>query len=211
MRTRLRQLVVSAVALFTASAVLPSATAATDGERAGGQRTSHGGLSAVIRYTEYGVPHIVAKDYANLGFGTGWAQAADQVCVLADGFVTVRGERSRHFGPDAAPDFSLSSASRNLTSDLYFQGVRDAGTVRRLLEQPEPLGPSREVKDLMRGWAAGYNTWLRKNRISDPACKGAAWVRPVSTLDVFSRAYALAVLGGEGRLVDTIATAQPPA
>ncbi|WP_143674776.1 hypothetical protein, partial [Streptomyces caniscabiei] len=67
---------------------------------------------------------------------------------------------------------------------------RDAGTVRRLLEQPEPLGPSRAVKELMRGWAAGYNAWLRKNRISDPACKGAAWVRPVSTLDVFSRAYA---------------------
>lgn len=79
MRTRLRQLVVSAVALFTASAVLPSATAAD--ERAGGHHPSHGGLSAVIRYTEYGVPHIVAKDYANLGFGTGWAQAADQVCA----------------------------------------------------------------------------------------------------------------------------------
>ena len=84
MRTRLGQLVVSAVALFTASAVLPSATAAADAPGSG-HRTSHGGLSAVIRYTEYGVPHIVAKDYANLGFGTGWAQAADQVCVLADG------------------------------------------------------------------------------------------------------------------------------
>ncbi|MFD9120123.1 penicillin acylase family protein [Streptomyces bottropensis] len=209
MRTRLRQSVVSAVALLTAFAVLPSATAADDA-RTGERRTSHGGLSAVIRYTEYGVPHIVAKDYANLGFGTGWAQAADQVCVLADGFVTVKGERSRHFGPDAAPDFSLSSASKNLTSDLYFRGVRDAGTVQRLLDRPEPLGPSRAVKDLMRGWAAGYNAWLRKNRITDPACEGAAWVRPVSTLDVFSRAYALAVLGGEGRLVDAITTAQPP-
>lgn len=100
MRTRLRQLVVSAVALLTASSVLPSATAATgDDERARGQRTSHGGLSAVIRYTEYGIPHIVAKDYANLGFGTGWAQAADQVCVLADGFVTVRGSAPATSGP----------------------------------------------------------------------------------------------------------------
>ncbi|BBC29589.1 Dyp-type peroxidase family protein [Streptomyces graminofaciens] len=210
MRTRLRQLVVSAVALLTASAVLPSAATAADDGRASGQRPSQGALSAVIRYTEYGVPHIVAKDYANLGFGTGWAQAADQVCVLADGFVTVRGERSRYFGPDAAPDFSLSSASKNLTSDLYFRGVRDTGTVERLLDQPAPRGPSRAVKDLMRGWAAGYNAWLRQNRVTDPACKGAAWVRPVTTLDVFSRAYALAVLGGEGRLVDSIATAQPP-
>ncbi|EKX65866.1 acylase [Streptomyces ipomoeae] len=211
MRIRLRQLVVSAVALFTASAVLPSASAtAAGGERAGGQRPSHGGLSAVIRYTEYGIPHIVAKDYANLGFGTGWAQAADQVCVLADGFVTVRGKRSRFFGPDAVPDFSLSSATKNLTSDLYFQGVRDTGTVERLLDRPAPRGPSREVKELARGWAAGYNAWLKQNRITDPACAGAAWVRPVTALDVFSRTYALAVLGGEGRLVDAITTAQPP-
>ncbi len=131
--------------------------------------------------------------------------------MLADGFLTVRGERSRYFGPDAAPDFSLSSATRNLTSDLYFQGVRDTGTVERLLDRPAPQGPSRAVKDLMRGWAAGYNAWLKQNRINDPACQGAAWVRPVTTLDVFSRAYALGVLGGEGRLVDAITTARPPA
>lgn len=67
----------------------------------------------MIRYTEYGIPHIVAKDCTNLGFGTGWAQAADQVCVLADGFVTLRGDRSRFSGPDAATDFSLSDASDN--------------------------------------------------------------------------------------------------
>jgi acyl-homoserine-lactone acylase len=46
---------------------------------------------ATIRYTEYGIPHITAEDYPDLGFGEGWAQAADQVCTLADGFVTVRG------------------------------------------------------------------------------------------------------------------------
>ncbi|MPY61419.1 penicillin acylase family protein [Streptomyces spongiae] len=207
MRTRLRQFLVSAVALFTASAVLPSAAADQPGR---GQGPSHGGLSAAIRYTEYGIPHIVAKDYANLGFGTGWAQAADQVCVLADGFVTVRGERSRYFGADAAPDFSLSDATRNLTSDLYFRGVRDTGTVERLLAEPAPRGPSHQVKELMRGWAAGYNAWLKQNRITDPACRDSAWVRPVTALDVARRSYALAVLGGQGRLVDTITTAQPP-
>jgi acyl-homoserine-lactone acylase len=143
MRTRLRQLVVSAVALFTASTVLPSATAA-DGDRASGQRPSHGGLSAVIRYTEYGIPHIVAKDYANLGFGAGWAQAADQVCVLADGFVTLRGERSRWFGAEGTTDFSLSSARGNLSSDLYFRGVRETRTggeaARRARMQGRLLG-----------------------------------------------------------------------
>ncbi|MGW0827253.1 penicillin acylase family protein [Streptomyces sp. NPDC002845] len=207
MRTRLRQLVVAAVALFTTTAVLPSAAAESQ-ERE--QHPSKGGLSAVIRYTEYGIPHIVAKDYANLGFGTGWAQARDQVCVLADGFVTVRGERSRYFGADAATDYSLSGASRNLTSDLFFRGIREAGTVERLLKQPAPRGPSREAMELMRGWAAGYNAWLKQNRINDSACRGAAWVRPVTGLDVAARAYALAVLGGQGQVADAITTAEPP-
>ncbi|KUM73239.1 penicillin acylase family protein [Streptomyces curacoi] len=213
MRTRPRRLVVAAVALLAATAGLP-ATAAERQDRQDRQdrqeQLSHGGLSAVIRYTEYGIPHIVAKDYKDLGFGTGWAQAADQVCTLADGFVTVRGERSRFFGPDAATDFSLSSATRNLSSDLYFRGVRQTRTVERLLAEPAPRGPSRQVEDLMRGFAAGYNAWLKQNRISDPACQGAAWVRPVTPLDVAARFYAIAVLGGQGGAVDDITSARPP-
>ncbi|MGW0335740.1 penicillin acylase family protein [Streptomyces sp. NPDC003011] len=207
MRTRLRRFAVTAVALLTATTALPAAAAQS---RDRPHPPSHGGLSAVIRYTEYGIPHIVAEDYANLGFGTGWAQAADQVCTLADGFVTVRGERSRFFGSDAAPDRSLSSAARNLSSDQYFRGVRESGTVEKLLAEPAPRGPSRQAKDLMRGFAAGYNSWLRQNRITDPACRGAAWVRPVTALDVAARSFALAVLGGQGRAVEGITAAGPP-
>ncbi|MEV7892444.1 penicillin acylase family protein, partial [Streptomyces sp. NPDC088357] len=207
MRTRLRRILVAAVALLTATSALPAAAAEGQNRQ---QHPSHGGLSATIRYTEYGIPHILAKNYTDLGFGTGWAQAADQVCTLADGFVTVRGERSRFFGPDAAPDFSLSSAARNLSSDLYFQGVRETRTVEKLLAEPAPRGPSRRTKDLMRGFAAGYNAWLEQNRVTDPACKGAAWVRPVTALDVAARGFALAVLGGQGRGVDGITAAQPP-
>lgn len=210
MRTRFRRLAVTTVALLTATAGLPAAAADQQDRQGRHEQLSHGGLSAVVRYTEYGIPHILAKDYKSLGFGTGWAQAADQVCTLADGFVTVRGERSRFFGPDAATDFSLSSATRNLSSDLYFRGVRQTRTVDRLLAQPAPRGPSRQAKDLMRGFAAGYNTWLKQNRITDPACRGAAWVRPVTELDVAARFYAVAVLGGQGGAVDDITSAQPP-
>ncbi|MGW2559458.1 penicillin acylase family protein [Streptomyces sp. NPDC001514] len=203
----MRHLVLAGLALATATASLPPAAVADSSAR---HHPSGGGLSAVIRYTEFGIPHIVAKDYANLGFGTGWAQAADQVCTLADGFVTVRGERSRYFGPDLAPDGSLSSATKNLSSDLYFRGVRDAGTVEQLLAMPSPAGPSRQVKELMRGWAAGYNAWLKQNRITDPSCAGAAWVGPVSTLDVARRGFAVSVLGGQGRGIEGITAAQPP-
>ncbi|WP_407554338.1 penicillin acylase family protein [Streptomyces sp. Pv4-95] len=205
MRNRWRTFALAGVALLISAAAPPDPPAGGDRHH-----PSAGGLSAVIRYTEYGIPHIVAKDYPNLGFGEGWAQAADQVCTLADGFVTLRGERSRYFGADAAPDQSLSSAATNLSSDLYFAGVRRAGTVEKLLRQPAPAGPSRTVKDLMRGWAAGYNAWLSRHRTEDPACAGKPWVRPVSSLDVARRAFALAVLGGQGRVVDGITAAAPP-
>ncbi|MGW3115689.1 penicillin acylase family protein [Streptomyces sp. NPDC001107] len=207
MRTRVRRLVVAAVALLAASSALQAGAA----ERPSRQdHPSRGGLSAVIRYTEYGIPHIVARNYADLGFGTGWAQAADQVCLLADGFVTVRGERSAFFGPDAATDRSLSSASDNLSSDLYFRGVRQTRTVEKLLAEPAPRGPSRQVKDMLRGFAAGYDAWLAQNRITDPACQGKAWVRPVSATDVAARFYAIVILGGQGGSVDEITGAQPP-
>ncbi|WP_405577074.1 penicillin acylase family protein [Streptomyces sp. NBC_01092] len=205
--TRPRRLAAAAAALLTATAALPAAAAEGHSRQ---QHPSHGGMSAVIRYTEYGIPHIVGKDYKSLGFGTGWAQAADQVCTLADGFVTVRGERSRFFGTDGATDSALSSATGNLAGDLYFRGVRQTGTVEKLLAEPAPRGPSRQVKDLMRGFAAGYNAWLKQNRINDPACRGATWVRPVSTLDVAARFYAIAVLGGQGGAVDEITSARPP-
>ncbi|MFF2401949.1 penicillin acylase family protein [Streptomyces goshikiensis] len=212
-RTRplLRRVALTGAALLAAAAALPQAATAAPAPDAADSGPSGGGLSAVIRYTENGIPHILAKDYAHLGFGTGWAQAADQVCVLADGFVTVAGERSRWFGADAAPDLSLSSATKNLSSDLYFKGVRESGTVEKLLATPAPAGPSKDLRELMRGWAAGYNAWLAQNRITDPACKGAGWVRPVSATDVAARGFAVSVLGGQGRGVDGITAAQPPA
>ncbi|WP_258177269.1 penicillin acylase family protein [Streptomyces solincola] len=212
-RTRRRLLVPAVAALAALVAGTTPSVAGPPGPGGDAARASpsDGRLSAVIRYTGHGIPHILGRDYAELGFGSGWAQAADQVCVLADGFTTVRGERSRHFGPQGVSDRSLTSASTNLGSDLYFRGVREARTVERLVDRPAPRGPSRDARELMRGWAAGYNAWLRQNRVTDPACRGAAWVRPVSELDVARRLYAFAVLGGEGGAVDGITEAQPPA
>ncbi|WP_030775726.1 penicillin acylase family protein [Streptomyces sp. NRRL S-920] len=206
MRTRTRRLAAAGITLLTAVALLPAGAVAAPRDA----HPSGGGLHATIRYTQYGIPHILAKDYADLGFGTGWAQAADQVCTLADGYVTVRGERSRHFGADASPGAALSSASTNLSSDLYFRGVRKAGTVEKLLKRPAPAGPSRETKELMRGFAAGYNAWLAQNRVTDPACAKADWVRPITALDVARHGFAVQVLGGQGRGVDGITGARPP-
>ncbi|TDE38166.1 penicillin acylase family protein [Actinomadura sp. 6K520] len=171
---------------------------------------SERGMAATIRYTGYGIPHITAKDYAGLGYGTGYAAAKDNICLIAQGVVTLSGERSKYFGVEAAPDGSLSSASTNLASDVFFTSVNDSGIVEKLIAAPAPYGPAAEVRAVSRGWAAGYNRFLREGEITDPACKGAAWLRPVTELDVHRRGYALAMLGASGRSTDQIVAAAPP-
>ncbi|NVI93168.1 penicillin acylase family protein [Actinomadura sp. BRA 177] len=193
---------IAGAALLAAAVLTPvSASAATVGE---------GGMSATIRYTEYGIPHITAPDYAGLGYGTGYAAAKDNICLIAQGVITLHGERSKYFGPDASPDKALSSASTNLASDVFFTAINDSGIVERLAAAPAPDGPTGEVRELSRGWAAGYNRYLSEGKITDPACKGAAWLRPITEMDVYRRGYALAMLGGSGMVTDQITEAAPP-
>lgn len=54
-----------------------------------------GGYSALIQRASYGVPHITARDFASLGYGVGYAQAEDNICLIAEQMVTVNGQRSR--------------------------------------------------------------------------------------------------------------------
>ncbi|WP_020666302.1 penicillin acylase family protein [Amycolatopsis nigrescens] len=171
-----------------------------------------GGARSTIRYTEHGVPHIVAKDFDGLGYGYGYAAAKDNICELANGYLTVSAQRSRHFGPDGTGNSALSSASGNLNSDLYFQRIIDEGTVERLAAQPAPLGPRAEVRELVSGYTQGYNRYLAEtgpDGVTDPACRGADWLRPIDELDVYRHFYAIATVSGQGALADGTVTAAP--
>ena len=59
-------------------------------------------LDATIRRDSHGIPHILADDFAGLGFGYGYAFAQDNICTIAETYVTVSAERSRYFGPDGS-------------------------------------------------------------------------------------------------------------
>ncbi|MEU5262866.1 penicillin acylase family protein [Amycolatopsis sp. NPDC021455] len=159
------------------------------------------GAKAVVRYTEHGVPHIVAKDFAGLGYGYGYAAATDNVCELAKIYVTVSAQRSRYFGPDGEGYPSLSEAKDNLHSDLFFQRINDSGVVDRLAAQPAPQGPRPEVRQLVSGYVKGFNAFLARtgrSGITDPACRGADWVRPITEQDFYRHFYSIAVTGGLG-------------
>lgn len=167
---------------------------------------------ATIRYTEHGVPHILADNFTGLGYGYGYAVARDNICLLANSYTTVRAQRSRFFGPGGAGDDTVTAATRNLTSDLYFQQINDSGVVPRLAARSAPLGPLPEARDLVAGYVRGYNRFLAetgRNRISDPTCRGGEWVGPITELDVYRLLYAMATYAGQGTMVDGIVNAQP--
>jgi acyl-homoserine-lactone acylase len=169
---------------------------------------------ATIRRTAHGVPHIEAKDYAGLGYGYGYALAEDNLCTIAEQYVTVRGERSRFFGPDATYSWRANgSTNRNLESDFVFTRIIDARVVEGLLAKPPPNGPRPEIRAGVRGYVAGYNRYLRETGVAnlpDPTCRGAAWVRPIEEMDVYRRFYQLALLASSGVALDGIGGAQPP-
>ncbi|RZS41269.1 acyl-homoserine-lactone acylase [Herbihabitans rhizosphaerae] len=160
------------------------------------------GLSALIRTTEYGLPHIVARDYAGAGFGQGYVAARDHQCVIGEGMVSLAGERSRYFGPEGSPTNTLVRARTNLSSDAYFRALED--NVRRLVDAPAPLGPQQGVRDMVRGYALGYNKFLGERQHT--SCDGAPWLRPMTELDVYRRAYAWGLAFGWSSTPDQFAS-----
>lgn len=206
-RARLPRVVVAAL-------VVMSALAATASTAQGRTAAGTGPEKPTIRYTEYGIPHIIASDWEGLGTGYGYASAKDNICTLADTYLMVNAQRSRHLGPDgkASPGQNQNTTT-NLNSDLYFQRIKDDRVVERLLEQPAPDGPAPEVRQAIRGYVQGYNRYLAEtgvDGISDPACRGAAWVRPITELDVYRHAHAEIIMGTADALLDGMVTAAPP-
>ncbi|MCU1692001.1 MAG: hypothetical protein JWM64_1092 [Frankiales bacterium] len=199
----------AAVAASLATAVVASGLAAAAPATASG-------FDVTVTRTEFGIPHITAKDYASLGYGYAYAFAQDDLCTMADDYVTVDGERSRFFGAGGTYlQRGNGYSSTNLDSDVFWKGVIGSGVVDRLVRTPAPMGPKAEVKQLATGYVAGWNRYLKdvggSKGVPDARCRGKAWVRPISEATAYRRLYQLALLASSGVLVSGIAQAQPPA
>jgi acyl-homoserine-lactone acylase len=140
------------------------------------------GYHAVVQRTAYGAPHITAANYAGLGYGAGYAAAQDNFCDFADRTLTVTAQRARYLGP--------GDKNANVVSDLYHQRLIQTGRLEDLLNAPANSldRPSRNARDLMRGYAAGINRYVREvgaARLPDPRCRGAAWIRTYTEKDLW--------------------------
>jgi acyl-homoserine-lactone acylase len=200
-------------ALLVAAALV--ATVTPTAVSASVSRAAASKYDVTIRTTEYGIPHIEAKDYPSLGYGYGYSVAKETICTLADTYTTVRAQRSRFFGPDLGYVFRGNGASvNNLNSDLFFQQIIDDKRVEKLLAATGVGAPRPEVRQAVAGYVDGYNRWLKDvggaKGITDPACKGAAWVTPITEIDAYRRFYQLALLASSGVAIDGIGGAQPP-
>lgn len=162
--------------------------------------------TATIERTANGVAHISAPDMETLAYGVAWAHAQDNVCQTAQQLVTVRGQRSRHFGGGATALLGRRMLP-NEQIDLFVAAHMDDAALARAWSQT-----SADVQAMARGYVAGYNRYLADHAGRLPAdCNGQPWVEPM-TLTQFHRLQEVNLTqAGITALADAMVGAQPPA
>ncbi|MEO1221398.1 MAG: penicillin acylase family protein, partial [Pseudomonadota bacterium] len=120
----------------------------------------HNPFKADITRTTHNIAHIEADTWEGVGYGVAYAYAQDNICMLAEEFVSVRGERSLYYGPEGKNVLGLRGAD-NLTSDIFFRSQIDLPALRAGAEKQ-----SDATKALMAGYVAGYNRYLFDNPVS---------------------------------------------
>src|ERR1700712_1389882 len=204
-----RPLIAAAVTL----GLVPALLSVTVPSVTGGAQAAAPTYDATITRTAHGIPHITAKDFGSLGFGSGYAAAGTSICTLADTVLTARGQRSRYLGPSATHAHQVSRPRTNLQSDTLVNDLHDRKVVEKLLASK--AGPGTQARQMVDGYAAGVNAWLKKiggaSKITDPDCKGAAYIKPDATgLDIWYGVYLANLIASTGHFVPQITGATPP-
>lgn len=161
-------------------------------------------LDATITRTTQGVSHIVAKDMAGLGYGSGYAAAQDNGCIIADMLMTVRGERAKFLG-DGKVSVGFRDIS-NIDSDFYHRAIADLPALREA-----QAGTSADNRAITDGFRSGYNRYLRDHRQElAESCRSADWVRPMTADDSLLLINAAMTLISSAPLAQQIAEAAAP-
>jgi acyl-homoserine-lactone acylase len=161
---------------------------------------------ATIIRTTYNIPHISAASWQSVGYGVAFAYAQDNLCMLAEEFVTLAGERSLHFGAQGMANLG-TSATDNLTSDIFHRSQIDLAAMRAGMAQQ-----GERTRALIEGYVAGYNRYLRDTGSDHlpEACRGKPWVRPITTDDMLRLNEKQMLLASSLALAAGIANAAPP-
>jgi acyl-homoserine-lactone acylase len=171
-----------------------------------GEAAARSRYEATITRTTYGIPHIKADSWQGVGYGVAYAYAQDNLCLLAEEFATVAGERSLHFGPDAKAVLGFQEVD-NLSSDVFFRAMIDLPALRKGAKAQAP-----EARALAEGYVAGYNRLLKDAGPQGiPAeCRGKPWVRPITFDDMLRLTEKIMLLASSLNFAPGIANAAPP-
>jgi acyl-homoserine-lactone acylase len=161
---------------------------------------------ATVQRTEFGIPHITADSYGNMGFGYGYAYAQDNFCVLMKEIVRANGESALLLGDDG--DINQDFVYKLVNSNDFIEG--------ELLP-----ALSSDFADLLEGFAAGMNKHFGETGASglaggDEGCTNAAWAREITQLDMGKMLHKLILrastaplaeaLGGQSGPTETVTT-----
>jgi acyl-homoserine-lactone acylase len=109
----------------------------------------------VIRRTEYGVPHILAQDFRQVGIGLGYVQVEDYGERVIMALMRSKGIMGRTFGRDS------------MNGD--FAAARDMKRVRETFHNLDAA-----TRGVYEGFAEGVNIYIRSNPSKVPA-----WAQPI--------------------------------
>jgi len=198
--------VLAAIAALVGGAAAPALASRPPGPHG----PAAGQFTAKIRYTTGGIPHILAHNWADLGFGYGYAFAKDNICTMANDYVTVEAQRSRYFGPKGSyVQRGNGFVENNLESDIFFQQIINSHIVQHLEQGLNP-----DEKQTEAGYVKGYNAYLAHvggaKGVPDPTCRGQAWVKPITLQESYLRFYQLMLESSGDVVIQGITEAVPP-
>ena len=155
--------------------------------------------SATVRWTEHGVPHVLAKTLDSAVFGQAYANAKLNLCTVADIVLMANSQRARYLGE--------GPAAKWVESDFAQLSIG----VRKRAEDTWATLPESGRRVLI-AYAAGYNHYLSVTPAAElpSRCRGKAWVKPLSPIDLMTYYYTLALQAGSRNFVSYIGLTNPP-
>lgn len=167
-------------------------------------------FKATVRRGSLGVPHVKADDFGGVGYGYGYVFAEDNLCILEEEILTVRGQRAKYFG-EAPYDLGNTQSKSNTSSDAVYKML-----ATREVADKSKAALTPDMQAVVRGYAAGVSRYVRelkagKHEGRHASCRNEPWVREITEEDMYLRFYKLALLGSSANFLDAIAAARPVA
>ena len=166
---------------------------------------------ATITRTKFGVPHIKAANFASFGYGYGYAFSEDNLCLLFDDLLTIRGERSRYLGAAGSYTiFANGSVTNNVDSDFFWKFMATKEASDRIRNNA-----SADARSAITGTVDGINRYIAELKAGQhagrhAACRSAEFLLPITEDDLYRRFYRLGILASSSVFAGGIAQAAPP-